>query len=240
MNSLESFRLSQLPGYAKLFVAITTALMLLVVGWAMFIYYVDKGIITEDEIPDYSYDAQPSDSPDAEADRQQDISAIEDDPEAELAPIWDSTMKGRPAKVDSATLAQKFRERDSEMAAEVQQLGNRDARKDLNDYYGDRMPDWQTQLRRNVGLAHTHINGQTLLFAVLGLFFLFTSVPVKTKKLVLWLFGIAIVLHAIGLSGETFSWFFDDILALSGVGMLILMAYMSFIVFVELGKRPKE
>lgn len=245
-----------LPGYAKLFVGIITALMLLVVLWAVFIYYVDKGIIAEHEVPEYYYDSeddtdeQPKtnsrsavESDEAEADRQADIATLADDPDAELAPIWDSTFAGQPATADSATMAQKFREGDEYLESEAEkarQYARSDAIEDLGELYSDSRPDWQTQLRRNVGLAHTHINGQTLLYAVLGVFFIFTSIPVKTKKIVLWSFGIAILLHTIGLSGETFHWFFDDILAVSGVGMLVIMAYMGFIIFVELGKQPKD
>lgn len=255
MVMFAEFRLSMLPGYMKLFVGTVTGLLMGVVLWAVFIYYVDKGIIAEHEVPDYYYDSEqagaadplsettpaydPS-SPEAEADRQSDIAALSDDPDAALAPIWDSSLAGQPARVDSATMAQKFREGDEYLAGEAREFTGSDARDDPAELYSDSRPDWQTQLRRNVGLAHTHINGQTLLYAVLGLFFVFTSATVKLKKILLWSFTIVILLHSIGLSGESFHWFFDDILAVSGVAMLAIMSYMAFLVFVELGRKPKD
>ena len=95
-------------------------------------------------------------------------------------------------------------------------------------------------LRKNLGLAHTHVNGQTLLFFALGSLFIFTSVKHKTKKIVLWTFGISILVHAVGLSGEGFHWFFDDILALSGLVMLLLIAYMCLMIYVDLAKTPSN
>ncbi len=95
-------------------------------------------------------------------------------------------------------------------------------------------------LRHNLGLAHTHVNGQTLLFFALGLLFLFTSVSLKTKKRILWTFGITILVHTVGLSGEGFHWIFDDLLAVSGVIMLILIAYMCLMIYVDLGRKKTE
>ncbi len=95
-------------------------------------------------------------------------------------------------------------------------------------------------LRRNLGLAHTHVNGQTLLFFALGLLFLFTSVGLKTKKRILWTFGITILVHTVGLSGEGFHWIFDDLLAISGVLLLILIAYMCLMIYVDLGRKKPE
>ena len=91
--------------------------------------------------------------------------------------------------------------------------------------------------RRNLGMAHTHINGQTLLFFALGSLFLFTSVPPKRKRLVYLLFASAIVLHAIGLSGEGFYPIFEDILAISGLTILLMMLYMAMMIYVDLGRK---
>jgi hypothetical protein len=99
--------------------------------------------------------------------------------------------------------------------------------------------DSESRLRHNLGLAHTHVNGQTLLFFALGAVFLFTSVKPKTKKIILWLFGISILVHAVGLSGQGFYSFFDDILALSGLVMLLLIAYMALMIYVDLGRKPR-
>ena len=91
-------------------------------------------------------------------------------------------------------------------------------------------------LRKNLGLAHVHINGQTLLFFALGAIFLFTSVPARRKKAVFLTFAGAVLVHAVGLSGEGYHWFFDDILALSGVVMLLTMLYMALQIYVDLGR----
>lgn len=93
------------------------------------------------------------------------------------------------------------------------------------------------QFEHNVKLGHTHINGQTLLFFAMGLVFLFTSIKPKVKKLVLWTFGGSVLVHAIGLTGQNYHWFFDDILALSGVSILVTISFMAFMVFADLAKK---
>jgi hypothetical protein len=227
---MDQFRLQNLPAYAKLFVALFTSLMLLVVAWSMIIFYVDKGMVEEGSRPDY-YDnwSTQSDSPaisdSEEAAIDEDVDAITEDEEAVVAPIWDSAVAGEELQVDSATMKSAFADKERQQDEEAIAV---DA--DSVSFYA--------QLRRNVGLAHTHVNGQTLLFFSLGLIFLFTSAPPKRKKLILWIFAIAVLLHAIGLTGETFSWFFDDILALSGVTLLVIIAYMAFLIYVDLAKKP--
>jgi hypothetical protein len=159
-------RLHQLPGFAKLFVGIITTLMLLVCLWAVFIYYVEEGMVGDQDKPLYLQDKS------KQAQHQEDAD-------------------------DS---------------------------------------DTHEQLEENIGLAHTHINGQTLLMFALGLIFLFTSQPSKRKKWTLSVFGVAIVLHAIGLSGRGFYWLFDDILAASGFTILAVMSYISFTIYADLFK----
>ena len=94
------------------------------------------------------------------------------------------------------------------------------------------------QFERNVKLAHTHINGQTLLFFAIGFVFLFTSVKAKIKKTVLWVFAISVFVHAFGLAGQHFHWFYDEILAVSGILILGSIAYMSFVIYVNLLEKP--
>lgn len=98
----------------------------------------------------------------------------------------------------------------------------------------------ESRLRHNLGLAHVHVNGQTLLFFALGSVFLFTTVRARTKKIVLGLFAVAILVHAIGLSGAGFYAVFDDILALSGLAILSLIAYMCLMIYVDLGRKRKK
>ncbi len=96
------------------------------------------------------------------------------------------------------------------------------------------------RFEHNVELAHTHINGQTLLFFAIGLVFLFTSVKAKIKKTVLWVFGVSVFFHAIGLTGQHFHWYYDDILAISGFLILGSIAYMAFVIYVNLLQKPTD
>lgn len=167
--------LGKFPPVARLFVALFTTLMLGVCLWSVWIYAVEKGVISSDqELPAY--------------------------------------------------LSQEKREQLEAAQAEGKTVIA------IEDF------DGESHLRHNLGLAHVHINGQTLLFFALGAIFLFTSVKKKTKKIVLWLFGSMIVVHTVGLSGQGFYTIFDDLLALSGVVLLLLIAYMCFHIYVDLGR----
>jgi hypothetical protein len=90
-----------------------------------------------------------------------------------------------------------------------------------------------------LGLAHTHVNGQTLLFFAIGVVFLFTSVAPTTKKIIYWVFGLGVVMHAAGLTGQGYHWIWDDLLAMTGVLMLVVIVYMALMIFVDLGKSPR-
>lgn len=96
------------------------------------------------------------------------------------------------------------------------------------------------RLKHNVKLAHTHINGQTLLFFAMGLVFLFTSVKPKIKKTVFWTFAISVVVHNIGLTGEDYHWIYYDLIIFTGIVILLTIAYMAFIVYADLLKKPIE
>lgn len=218
----------KLPSFsplAKLFVGLFTTLMLLVCLWAVWIYTVSKGEVDEDNLPAY-LQTDPRDN----LTSGEEIDAIASDSEAVLAPMWDSSHAGEPEKIDSADI-------DSmEELAENQEAVDSAA---LRGSFGEPNVDSESHLRHNLGLAHTHVNGQSLLFFALGALFLFTSVKWKTKKIVLWSFAICIFVHAVGLSGQGFHWVFDDILALSGLLMLALIAYMCLMIYVDLGRTPK-
>jgi hypothetical protein len=150
---------------------------------------------------------------------EEEIEEILTDSSAVMAPIWDETHRGEEQRLDSVALMQKMREQ--KKVAESQE---REA--------------VRPTLRENVGLAHTHINGQSLLFFALGIIFLFTSVNPRAKTIMFAVFGAAIVLHNIGLSGRGYSVVFDDILAVSGVIMLFSIVYMALMIFAELLKGP--
>lgn len=218
---IESFRLSNLPSYAKLFVGLFAALMLCVCFWAAWLYTVEKGRIDDSGAISNTNTVKPLDTittpttpmnPDSVL---KGVEEYESDSEAVLAPIWDSTHKGKEIRVDSA-----------EMSKEMKTRG------------GTVQPNQRRGFLRNLRLAHTHINGQTLLFFAIGLMFLFTSVKPTIKKVIFVIFTLSIIAHNIGLSGMRYAPIFDDILAISGVAILAIIAYMVFIIFIDLAKKP--
>ncbi|MDF1544026.1 MAG: hypothetical protein P1R58_02855 [bacterium] len=206
---MNNFSLSELPPPAKLMVGLVTSLMILVTLWVAFIYYVDKGMISEEEaVPLYL--------------QQEAREILTEDPEAVHTPVWDSTQKGLEEQLDTAALARRLHEYWLKQEQEESEFEK-----------------WRGRLRQNVGLAHTHINGQTVLFFVMSLFFVFSVARPKAKKVALWTFALAIVFHAIGLSGESFHWFFDDIMALSGLLIVASMLYMAYWILVTLGRQSE-
>ncbi len=232
-----NYHLSDLPGYGKLFVAIFTTLMLGVMLWAALIFYVSQGLVDKNHLPAYlSENAAPEvDSTDFPQDVE-DISS--EDSSAVLAPIWDTTMKGQEVNLDTATADESTAVRKA-----VGHQAGEDRTIDMTGYDGDTDDGYvegPTHFRKNIGLAHTHINGQTLLFFALGVVFLFTSAKAQTKKYVYWTFGIAVVLHNIGLTGRGFYSFFDDMLAISGVALLVIITYMAFVIYIDLAKPSRH
>jgi hypothetical protein len=223
-----SGRIPSFSPIAKLFVGLFTTLMLLVCVWAAWLYTVSKGTVDESHLPAYL-----SQQTENELTPEEEIEAIASDSETVLAPIWDMEHAGEAEPLDSTQIdsMEELAEAEEAQADQVIPLdqGNID----------EPFVASETRLRHNLGLAHTHVNGQTLLFFALGAVFLFTSVKPKTKKIMLWLFGIAILVHAVGLSGQGFYSFFDDILAISGVVLLLLIAYMALMIYVDLGKKPR-
>jgi len=173
----ENIRIANLPPYAKLFVGLFTTLMLCVCGWAMTILYVEKGMVSESQVPAY--------------------------------------VKQPYGPADTTIVKDKQPE----------------PRQEQNP------PSNLRRLKRNIRLAHTHINGQTLLFFAMGSVFLFTSVKPKVKKLVFWVFAISVVVHNIGLTGENFHWVFEDMIAVSGILILTSIAYMALMIYIDLGRK---
>lgn len=220
---MNSIKIQNLPPYAKLFVGIFTALMLCICFWAVFLFYVDKGMVSEGTLPPYLLQDSSSSQEELPVQEEivEDIEVLSEDSLARLAPIWDSILSGEETSFDSATMAKYF----------TQNIPS-------DDVVDDESETKYEHLRKNVGLAHTHINGQALLFFALGFLFIFTSVNPKIKKIILSIFGVAIFLHAIGLSGEDFHWFFDDILAISGVIILAIIPSICLLIFLDLLKEP--
>jgi len=200
--------ISKLPTIARLFVGLFATLMLLICFWAVWIYTVEKG--EAEPAADYLTD-------------QAEIDAIAVDSEAVLAPIWDTDHAGEPEPLDSARID--TMEEISDLVEAYEGVGG-----------GENAEEPESRLRHNLGLAHVHVNGQTLLFFALGAVFLFTSVKPRVKKLVLLVFALAILVHAVGLSGDGFHWIFNDLLAVSGVVLVALIAYMCLMIYVDLGR----
>jgi hypothetical protein len=225
MDMIEQKRLSQLSPVGKLFVALFTTLMLGVCLWAVWIYTAERGGIDPDRLPAYLTD-------ETEETVEAEIEAIAADSESVLAPVWDSAHHGEEdpfdsTEIDSMMVRAGYEAEDYEPGPDIEEVeyGEGEGAEDL--------------LKHNLGLAHVHINGQTLLFFALGAVFLFTSVSMKLKKIILWLFAVMIVLHTVGLTGEGYHWIFDDMLAVSGVLMLLLIAYMCLRIYVDLGRKRK-
>ena len=188
MESIFSrIKLSELPGFARLFVGMTTFLMLAVTFWVMLIFNAEKGQPDTQNLPAY-------------------LSSEQEERIREILPI------------DSAALNSAANDNDERT-------------------YGQ---SGKSKWRRNLGMAHTHINGQTLLFFALGALFLFTSVPPGRKKMVYLIFSGSILIHAIGLSGEGFYSIFDDLLAISGLLILLAMLYMSFMIYIDLCRKRAD
>ncbi|MEW5795902.1 MAG: hypothetical protein AB1772_06030 [Candidatus Zixiibacteriota bacterium] len=207
--------LSSFPPIARLFIGLFTTLMLLVCAWAVWIYSVEKGEVDQSLL-------NPPLTPEAE------IEVISSDSSAVLAPIWDSEHAGLALPLDSGEID--TMEDLSDLVEGYDGVG------DDNEY----REEPENRFRHNLGLAHVHVNGQTLLFFALGAVFLFTSVKLALKKTVLWSFAIMILAHTIGLTGEGFHWIYDDLLALSGVLLLALVAYMCLMIYVDLARSPRD
>lgn len=220
----DRYRLSDLPRYGKTFVGVFTALMLLVCLWAVWIFYETKGKISQGTQPTYmQVDQVAVDSAAISEEIKQDLAEIVADSEAVHAPVWDSMHAGEEHRLDSAEVSR------IALLALAQKQAALDAEKMSS----------ESNFKHNLELAHTHINGQTLLFFAIGLVFLFTSVSPTTKRVIFWLFGVCIVLHVAGLTGQGTHWLWDDLLAVSGVLMLIVIAYMALLIFVDLAKSPR-
>lgn len=176
----ENIHISNLPSYAKLYVGLFTTLMLCVCGWAVLILYVEKGMVSESQVP--SYVTQPYGP-------------------ADTTKVQEKQQEQRPEQPP---------------------------------------PSFERRLKHNVKLAHTHINGQTLLFFAMGLVFLFTSAKPKVKKIVFWVFALSIVVHNIGLTGENYHWLYNEMVSISGVLILVSIAYMAVVIYADLLRKPVE
>jgi hypothetical protein len=229
---IENIRLSNLPGYARLFVGVLAALSLIVSLWGATALYMSTGI--KDEYGDAAYtgsDRTASGQP-APKDKvgrgaaknlnglKEDVVEITEDSAAVLAPIWDTEHAGKEAPVDSATLVEEFLDEDADLAGVY-----------VNGEY---------RLRYNISQAYMHLVGQTLVFLALGLVFLFTSVSPRLKKIVWWVLGVSIVLFAIGLSCQGYGRFFCGMQATAGAVMLLTVVFMTLRIYIDLARKREN
>lgn len=143
-----------------------------------------------------------------EYDYQADMETILSDDQAVTAPDWSDSGEQEP--IDESN-AEEFKEPGEESA-------------------------WET-FEDNLKLSHVHLNGHTALFFGLGGIFLFSTVAPRTKKLSLWIFGVAIFLHAVGLAGLD-SCIYGKILSyIGGIPLLAMILYMSLRIFADLRKK---
>jgi hypothetical protein len=91
----------------------------------------------------------------------------------------------------------------------------------------------------NLKLSHLHLNGHTALYFALGLVFLFTTVPDKRKKQIYWIFGIAIILHTLGLLGLDYCIYAKILTIIGGVPLLLSILYMVLKIFGDLRRRAE-
>ena len=109
---------------------------------------------------------------------------------------------------------------------------------DLADFTPVQQPQstWEIFVE-NFKLSHVHLNGHTALFFALGVIFFFSTVPDKTKKLVYIVFGIAILVHAIGLAGLDSCIYGKILVYVGGAPLLASILYMVYRIFGDLRKR---
>ncbi|PWB76304.1 hypothetical protein C3F09_00510, partial [candidate division GN15 bacterium] len=194
--------------------------------WAMWIYYEREGRVDADKMPAH---AHPGDTVAVSLNQlpeqtQEELNEIAEDSLAVHSPVWDTQTAGQESRIDSADIMRMARRAIAE--AREQELANGG--------------EHESRLSENLGLAHVHVNGQALLLFAIGLIFLFSSATPGTKKIVYWIGGIAIVLHAIGLTGKGYAGVFKDLVAISGVVLLALFAYMALRIYMDLGHKPSN
>lgn len=205
---INGLRLAGLPGYARLFVALFTALVLCVVLWAGWLFVAEGGQEGRD-----GYRAETTEGDEAEI--ADDIDEIESDSAAVRAPIWDTEYAGEDQPFDS-----------SELHAVLEFAAWPEA--------GESDEGSENAVIDDVRLAHARAGRLTLLFFGIGLVYLFSSAGAGTKKVVYWVFGLSIPVYAAGLSARQVHWIFDAALVVSGAVILVVILYMAVRIFRDL------
>lgn len=143
-----------------------------------------------------------------EYDYQADMETILSDDQAVTAPDWSDSGEQEP--IDESN-AEEFTEPGEESA-------------------------WET-FEDNLKLSHVHLNGHTALFFGLGAIFLFSTVSPRAKKLSLWIFGVAIFLHAVGLAGLDSCTYGKILSYIGGIPLLSMILFMSLRIFADLRRK---
>jgi hypothetical protein len=108
---------------------------------------------------------------------------------------------------------------------------------DLDEFAGSEKYSVWGRFEKNLKLSHVHLNGHTALFFALGAVFFFSTAAPKTKKIIYWIFGVSIFLHAVGLAGFDFCIYGKILALLGGVPLLACILYMSLRIFGDLRKK---
>jgi hypothetical protein len=220
-DPFDSFRLSHLPSYAKLFVAIFTTLMLCVCLWAMWIVYERK--IAEEDQPAPIVNVTDSTSVDitkVPRDAQHEINEIANDSQAVLSPMWDSQTAGQEKKITNEDIKRMAKQAIAE--SDSVKAGSQD----------------NNQFSENLGLAHVHVNGQTLLFFAMGFIFLFSSASPKIKKVIYITGGIGVLCHTIGLMGDEYGVGYTVLLGIGAIALLSTIGFMALRIYLDLQQNP--
>jgi len=98
----ENIKLSRLPGYGKLFVALFTVLVILVVLWMVLLGAMESGIIGE-PVQRFDYEA-------AEEALDQEIEAIMADEQAVTAPNWTDSGQQEPITPEDEEIFEEYAE----------------------------------------------------------------------------------------------------------------------------------
>jgi hypothetical protein len=142
-------------------------------------------------------------------DYQADMDAIKTDSQAVTAPDWTDSGQEEPI-----------------------------TNEDLGKFAGSSEQTTWEKFVDNLKLGHVHLNGHTALFFAIGVLFFFSTASIKMKKIVYWVFGPAILIHAIGLAGTDTCPYAKILIYIGGPLILLSVFYMSIKIFSDLRKKP--
>ncbi len=226
---LNDFNLSKLPGYGKLFVALYTLLVILVVIWMTILGAMEAGIIGDmgpyDDEMELAGEYEPyDDNEDEEAAAAEDYDELLIEDSAVTPPQW-----GDSGEQEDIAMA------DTEMFAGPEE--EEEYEEEYEGYVEDEDITFWLHFNENMRAAIEHLSSQAMLFFGLGIFFLFSGYSKGTKKLFFWILGILIGLHLLGISGQGFCWPADLLTYSAGPLILIGFFIMGIMILAGLGQK---